>query len=149
MKRIKYLFLVVLSCVLSFCSNDDNSVDETQNPDVNLKFIGEYPEKWLFNSDPKYNINDYGAYYYITQKNKKNGILTNWLVDYNLHNRKNNTYFEIISTNQEGIIMLNGYYELVDGKGNWIYGDGPDFMVDFTKKGVIRSTEHPLHIFYY
>ena len=150
MKKIKYLFLLVLSCVLTFCSNDDNnSVDGTQNPDANLKFIGKYPERFLFNSDPKYSINDYGAYYYITKKNNKNGILVTWLVDYNLHNRKNDTYFEIISMNQEGIIRLNGYYELVDGKGNWIYGDGPDYILDFTRTGVITSSENPLHVFYY
>lgn len=150
MKKV-ILFSMILFSMISCSNNDNNSSNNTQNqnPDTNIKFIGKYPENFLFNSDPKYSINDYGAYYYITKKNNKNGILITWLVDYNLHNRKKDTYFEIISMNQEGIIKLNGYYELTDGAGNRIYGDGPDYILDFTKNGVITSSEHPLHVFYY
>jgi len=151
MKKLKYLFLLVLPCMLTFCSNDSNNPNNTQNqnPNSSIKFIGEYPEKLIFNRDPKYSISDYGAYYYITKKNNKNGIQVTWLVDYNVHSVKKDTYFEIISMNEEGIIKLNGYYEVTDGSGNRIYGDGPEYILDFTNKGVIISSENPLHVFYY
>lgn len=152
MKNIKYLFLFILCYLLTFCSNNDNNSSnnaQNQNPNTNIKFIGKYTEKLLFNREPKYSISDYGAYYYIAKKNNKNGILVSWLVDYNFHSVKKDTYFEIISNNEEGIVKLNGYYEVTDSRGNWIYGDGPDYNVDFTKIGVISSSEHPLHVFYY
>lgn len=153
MKKLKYLLLLVLSFMLLFCSNDNNNSNNTQNqnqnPDSSIKFIGKYPEKLIFNREPKYSISDYGAYYYITKKNNKNGIQVTWLVDYNIHNVKKDTYFEIISMNEEGIINLNGYYEVTDSRGNWIYGDGPDYNLDFTKKGVITSSQNSLHVFYY
>jgi hypothetical protein len=154
-------FVILSFCAIFLaCSNDekiksDNTQNQNpdntqnQNPGNIVMYIGKYPERLLFNSAPKYNISDYGAYYYITKKNNLKGVLTTWLVDYNLHSKKKDTYYQIISNNNEGLIKLNGYYETTDSKGNWIYGDIPDYNVDFTNKGVIKSTENLLHVFYY
>jgi len=157
MKIIKLVtILMFASSILTFCTNDDklnsdfsNNNSQNQNPDNSIKYIGKYPEKLLFNINPKYSINDYGAYYSIAKKNNRNGVLTIWLVDYNIHSTKKETFFEIVSNNEEGLVKLSGYYEKTDSKGNWIYGDGPVYNVDFSNKGVIKSTENLLHIFYY
>ena len=124
------------------CSSDKGQ--DTQNETAgngiivnprSVKKIGEYAEATVFNSSPPYSIADYGVYYLTDVRENKN-----WLVDYNLHDRKKLIYYELIA-NENGICKLSGYWEGTDYYGYIKYGSTPSFTVDFSKKGIISSTE--------
>ena len=74
--RLRNLAILSFCAIFLACSNDDKiKPDNTQNqnPDNIVKYIGKYPEKFIFKIDPKGSISDYGAYYFTIQKNNKDG----------------------------------------------------------------------------
>jgi hypothetical protein len=147
MKKILFLLIGILAFIFSNCSTDKPSNDGSQDAIETLKaeqVIGKYVQKTIFNSFPKYSIEDYGAYFYTIEKNNKL-----WLVEYNLHERKGFVYSQINSI-ENGICKMEGYWEGTDWKGNTIHGDGPPYVVDFSKQGIIASNQGPNgFVFYY
>jgi hypothetical protein len=143
MKKTLFVLIGVLALIISSCSTDKPSNDVIETPKAE-KFIGKYLEKTIFNSFPKYSIEDYGAYYYTIEKNNKL-----WLVEYNLYDRKGFVYSQINSI-ENGICKMNGYWEGTDANGNTIHGDSPSYVVDFSKQGIITSDQAPQgFVFYY
>lgn len=143
MKKTLFFLIGILALILTNCSTDKPSNDVIETPKAE-KFIGKYLEKTIFNSSPKYSIEDYGAYYYTIEKNNKL-----WLVEYNLHYRERFVYSQINSI-ENGICKMDGYWETLDSQGNTIHGDGPSYVVDFSKSGVITSDQAPHgFVFYY